>query len=284
MIHPYHVSRRLTLSCFLVLTLASGPFLIFVTGAQNLDQLKPGKAVERELKGGEKHRYPIILKANDYLKLVVEQRGIDVTVRLVGPDGKIWQEVNGPNGTQDTESLSYITDIAGSYTLEIEALEKAASPGRYELQLQAVRIATSQDRAGIDIEKLISEAEQFRRAGKFDQSLPLAQQAVEKSETVLGSEHPLLASSLFVLARTYAGQGKFKQAEPLYPSFNLNPQRHFGRDFWQIHTLGVHDPPPSRSGSPPAFYATLELCFSTALAFDISLSEDTFFTSLVFIQ
>ncbi|MBI4748568.1 MAG: CHAT domain-containing protein [Acidobacteria bacterium] len=242
MTHPHRLSHSLAFNCFLALILLN-PFFIGVTVAQTAQPSKtpkPGKPVVRELKGGDKHRYPLQLKANDYLKLVVEQRGIDVAVRLVGPDGKLLQEVDGPNGTQGAEPLSCVTDIAGSYTLEIEALKKTASPGRYELTLQAVRPATSQERAGREIEKLISEADTLRRAGKLDQSLPLAQQAVEKSETALDSEHSLLVGSLFVLARIYSGQAKFKQAEPLYLRALAILEKTLGADQLQVATILNH--------------------------------------------
>ncbi|HNB73957.1 MAG TPA: hypothetical protein PLS70_22770, partial [Acidobacteriota bacterium] len=49
---------------------------------------------EREMKAGEKHTYPVRLKANDFLKLDVVQKGIDVVVRLLGPDMKVMVEVD----------------------------------------------------------------------------------------------------------------------------------------------------------------------------------------------
>src|SRR5262244_1981050 len=55
---------------------------------QKAQQLEPGKPIERELVGGESHSYQLALDAGQYVKLVVDQRGIDVAVRLSGPDGK----------------------------------------------------------------------------------------------------------------------------------------------------------------------------------------------------
>ncbi|MBI4749735.1 MAG: hypothetical protein HY774_14705 [Acidobacteria bacterium] len=98
-------------------------------------------AEPQTLNPGEKHTYPLTLNTNDYLKLVVEQHGIDVVVRLIGPDGKLIQEVDSPNGTQGPEPLSSIIEQTGSYTLEVESLEKTAPPGKYELRLEAVKPA-----------------------------------------------------------------------------------------------------------------------------------------------
>ena len=216
MIHPNYLSKRLILSCFWVLTLASGPFLIFVTEAQNVDRLEPGNPIERELKSSEKHTYSIILKANDYLKLVVEQKGIDVVVRLLGPDGKKLAEVDSPNGTQGPEPLNFIVEQPGQYTLEVESLEKTASPGRYEVKVEAILTATEAERAEVEIAKLNAEVGRLRQAGKYDQGLVLAQQALEKAEKTIGPNHPETVSSLNNLAVLYQDQGDYPRAEPLY--------------------------------------------------------------------
>jgi hypothetical protein len=42
--------------------------------------LGPGETVERELTGGQAHVYEFMLAADNYMRLVVEQRGIDVAV------------------------------------------------------------------------------------------------------------------------------------------------------------------------------------------------------------
>ncbi len=51
-------------------------------------ELTLGKPIERNLAGNEAHSYKIVLAANQYLHVVVEQRGIDVVVALFAPDGK----------------------------------------------------------------------------------------------------------------------------------------------------------------------------------------------------
>lgn len=49
-------------------------------------ELTLGKPIERQLAGNEAHSYKIVLAANQYLHVVVEQRGIDVVVALFAPD------------------------------------------------------------------------------------------------------------------------------------------------------------------------------------------------------
>src|SRR5262245_53834350 len=57
-------------------------------------QLERDKPIERELAGSQSHSYQMDLSAGQYVKLVVDQLGIDVVVSLFGPDGKQALEVN----------------------------------------------------------------------------------------------------------------------------------------------------------------------------------------------
>ncbi|MBI4748569.1 MAG: CHAT domain-containing protein [Acidobacteria bacterium] len=237
MIHSRILHKRLGLICFLVLMLAAGPFLTFVTEAQSRNQLEPGKSVVRQLKGGEKHTYLLQLKANDYLNLVVNQKGIDVVVRLLGPEEKVVQEVDSPNGTQGQEPLSYLTETAGRFVLEIESLEKTAQAGEYQLNLETLRTATEQDRAVVEIENLNSEVQKLQQAGKYDQGLPLAQHAVEQSEKKLGPEHPLVEESLNTLALFYHAKGQYQQAEPVYRRALAICEKALGPDHPQMATI-----------------------------------------------
>ena len=188
----------------------------------------------RILNGGEKHTYPLRLKASDYVKLVVEQGGIDVVVRLVGPDGTVIQEVDSPNGIQGPEPISCIVDQAGGYVIEIEGMEKTAQPGTYELKVESIKPATEQDRAGIEIENLNLKVTKLWQAGNYDQALPLAQQAVEKSEKLSGPESALLAGSLTDLAWIYYRKGNYAKAEPLYVRALAIRERTLGADHLEV--------------------------------------------------
>lgn len=168
------------------------------------------------LNSSEKHSYPLALKANDFLKLVVEQQGIDVVVRLIGPDGKVIQEVDSPNGAQGPEPLSFIVEVGGNYTLEIESLKKTGQPGKYEVKLEAIKSATEQDRTQLEIEQLNAQVEQLRQAREYEQALQLALQAVEKGEKHLEPNNLILAKSFNNLARLYEIQGDFTKVKSFY--------------------------------------------------------------------
>src|ERR1041384_8721041 len=98
---------------------------------QEVQQLKHGRPIARELAGNQKHTYKIAVSAGQFLHIVVEQLGIDVVVTLYDPNGKKVAEVDSPNGTQGPEPLMIIAEASGVYQLEIRSLEQAAPAGRY---------------------------------------------------------------------------------------------------------------------------------------------------------
>src|SRR5262245_22918424 len=67
---------------------------------QDIRVLEPSAPREGQLAGGQTHDYHLNLAAGQFLHVVVDQRGIDVVVRLFAPDGKQLIEVDSPNGDQ----------------------------------------------------------------------------------------------------------------------------------------------------------------------------------------
>lgn len=127
-------------------------------------EIKVGEPIERELSGGEAQSYRVMLTAGQYVKVVVEQKGIDVVVRLFTPDGKTVTAPDNPNRTQGQEGLSTITESVGEYRLEVKPRDDKAA-GRYEIKLRDVREATTKDRDRIAAELALVEAERSRVQG-----------------------------------------------------------------------------------------------------------------------
>ena len=124
--------------------------------------LEVGQPIERELAGGQTHTYLMTLAEGQFLRVVVEQRGIDVVATLLGPDGKQLIEVDSPNGAQGPELLSFITQADGRYRLEVRSLEKDAKPGRYQAWMAELRPATTADRNRILAEQALSAGDQLK--------------------------------------------------------------------------------------------------------------------------
>src|SRR4051794_5599776 len=118
------------------------------------DKLLTGQPIAREMRGGEEHTYEFTLNADQYVRVVLDQKGIDVVLALSGADGKQLLEVdNNLSGTRGMEVVSLVAEVTGDYFLKVRSLEKGAAPGRYELRLDELKTATDADRTRVAAER-----------------------------------------------------------------------------------------------------------------------------------
>lgn len=113
------------------------------TAAQKLEA---GKTFEREIKSGEKHAYDVQLKKDEAYQLVVEQRGVDVVLRVFAPDGGLAADMDTPNGTTGDESMLLVALVGGNFRVEISPLDADAAKGKYFVKTAAARAATGAER------------------------------------------------------------------------------------------------------------------------------------------
>jgi CHAT domain-containing protein len=107
--------------------------------------LLPGQTITGELKGGEQRQFQLTAGAKQYLSVRGAQQGIDLVVTLFDPMGRQLLEVSRQSDTLVPEPIAAVTAIAGVYSLTVRARAKDAPAGRYELQVEEVRAATTHD-------------------------------------------------------------------------------------------------------------------------------------------
>jgi CHAT domain-containing protein/Tfp pilus assembly protein PilF len=127
--------------------------------------LEYGRAITREMASVDVHAYDLRLNAGQFVHVLVAQRGIDVVVRVYGPDGKQVAEVDGPSGMQGPEPVYLVAEADGSYRLEIRSLESGAAPGNYEVSIKELRPATAQDRTRIAAQTAYAAGDRARLQG-----------------------------------------------------------------------------------------------------------------------
>ncbi|MCU1268363.1 MAG: hypothetical protein JWM21_4681 [Acidobacteria bacterium] len=125
--------------------------------------LTPGQRLEREMAGGESHTYQLKLQAGQFMRVMVEQKGVDVVVGLVAPDGRQLVEANLFSGGQ--ESISHEALVSGDYQIVVRAVDAKTPKGRYEVQLELKAVATTQDKQRIAAERLLAEANKLSGQG-----------------------------------------------------------------------------------------------------------------------
>lgn len=108
--------------------------------------LQLGTPIERTLEPGQVHEFAVNAEENSFVQLVVEQRGIDVVIKVSSPAGKSVGEYDTPNGTDGPEHVSFVAAAAGAYRITISPLGGGSQqPGRYEIKLNEIREATDQE-------------------------------------------------------------------------------------------------------------------------------------------
>lgn len=182
---------------------------------QEVTALASGKARARELAGGQKHSYRIPFDKGQYAKVIVEQRGIDVIVRLLR-DGKLFAEFDSETRGQGKEEVELVAEEAGSYSLNVEAKLQKAPAASYTISLVEIRAATEPDHSLQQARMLFAQSRQLRREGKYAESLASGEKVREIREKLLGVNHPEVARSLNHLGNLLFEKSDYVKAEPLY--------------------------------------------------------------------
>lgn len=120
--------------------------------------LESGKPIERTIAGGESQTFQIKLAAGQFMRVLVEQRGIDVKVALSSPDGKPIVESDLIFNQALTEQVSYESSAAGAYQLVVSSDRAPSETGAYEIRLEVKSSASPDDRKRITAESKLHEA------------------------------------------------------------------------------------------------------------------------------
>lgn len=138
--------------------------------------LAPGASSEIDLGGETGHRYRFHLEAGQFTRIIVDQRGIDVLLRLVRPNGK-GGEVDSPNGTEGPEILYEIAETSGDYRLEVVA-EEASAPGKYLIDMSSPLPVKPEDHQRIAAWRTFRKGEKARQGRKLREALAIYQEAL----------------------------------------------------------------------------------------------------------
>jgi CHAT domain-containing protein/Tfp pilus assembly protein PilF len=192
--------------------------------------IDPAKAIQRELRGGQKSTFRIGLADGQYAKVLIEQQGIDIIARLLSPAGKVIIEVDADPRKVGEEVVEFTTTGCGDCLLTVEPRQKNAAPGRYEVRVAELRPATEKDFVLNEARQLQSGATMLWKQDKYDEALPLAERALSIREKELGPDDPDVATSLFGLANICSDNGESPRVEPLYLRALAIREKHLGPD------------------------------------------------------
>ncbi len=123
----------------------------------SISPLLPNQTIEREMTGAQTHRYKFDVQAGEFFQVRVEQKGVDVALKLNDADGKTLATMDSPNGKEGFETLSFAADKAGAFILEVGGFDEKAEKGSYIISRSASRNATETDKRRVAVEKLFVE-------------------------------------------------------------------------------------------------------------------------------
>ena len=156
-------------------------FLVLTAALQGGgESLTPSTPIVRALKGGEAHVYQVGVTTGDFLYVVVDQRGIDVSV-TVGDSGGTLASADNPSGGFGPEPVAVIATRSGVHRIEVRALSVNALPGSYEISVAALRPATSDDREHVAALRAFAEGQRLRGHNTGESRL----QAIEQYQKAL---------------------------------------------------------------------------------------------------
>jgi len=161
--------------------------------------------------------------SGQYLHVVVAQRGIDVAVALVAPDGKKISEADSDHLIEGSETVSAITEMPGAYLIEVRSPEKTAKTGRYEIKVEELRAATVEAKYRVAGESVFREAERLQNGTleakrksieKYHEALDLYRRATDRS----GEAQTLnnIGEVYWLLGEMRKALEKFNEALPIF--------------------------------------------------------------------
>ena len=188
-----------------VITLPSQEVIMPKNGMEKLEQ---SKALERELKAGDSHSYQISLNAGQYLKVVVEQKRIDVVVSIFDADNKQLQTVDSPNAEYGQEPLSFISEKAGNYKLKVQSTDERAKPGKYKISIIELRQAIAEDSHRLTAQQILSDTYKEFFSVDIEKTPAFLQKTIERYEAALKEwqlvgDQERIATTLYFLGTSY---------------------------------------------------------------------------------
>lgn len=179
--------------------------------------LEFGKELQVKLNGGDAHNYEVSLLSGQFLHVIVEQEGMDITASLFDPQGTRLTRVDSLNGEYGPEPIVAIAATSGTYKVNVASGNKASPPGLYKIKVVELRTPMPGDKEHVAAERQIEAAMRLasdRSAASMDAAQDNLRTALQYYSTSPDSyRHGLL---LYTLAFLLGAKGDFQQALNYY--------------------------------------------------------------------
>ena len=174
------------------------------------DTLAPGIVLEGAIRGGETHRFKILLGTGRTADLALKQQGVDLVIEF--PETS--RRFDSPTGRDGTEQVPLLSDDGLPIVAEIRSLDRDAPPGRYNLSLSTERSATTLDRERVGLAQAYAHAydltQQRDPSASFSEILQAYEPLPERFARL--EDRAGQISALISIGRAYRGLGSAEKA------------------------------------------------------------------------
>ena len=166
-------------------------------------RLDSGTSIERSVTGRTEERFAVALRAHEYARIAVEQRGVDLVVATYDAAGHPLAEFEDEIRTCGEEQAEVVADADGVYSVGVRVMPGDVRAGSYTIRLISRRSVTASDQALQDARHLQLMASHQLVDGRFADARAGLEQALDVVERVLGADSTEAASVAADLAEAY---------------------------------------------------------------------------------
>lgn len=207
--------------------------------------LLAGAPIERALLAGQTHAYSVLVPPDHVVAGTIDQRGVDVVVRIIAPDRRVVATIDSPNDAHGPEPWTLEPTPPGRWSIEVEALGPHAS-GHYQARL----------------DEQITTREHAERRARLRHSSPRLLQlwrdhnqngaaAIETFSAQLAGHAPLVEPiagdphgdvlTTFAWRGEPTGDAVWLLGGPITPNLESPMQRFEGTDLWTLTVRAPRD-------------------------------------------
>ena len=129
-------NERMTLRLISFFTL----LLLSFSGSAQIEKgsLKLGETISCEMKINERHSFTLTLTGNQFVRLELDQQGIDVKIVVWRPNGIPIGTFDSPNGPYGAEQITLMAEDEGDYFFSVQPYNANPSTGNYTFTVQTI--------------------------------------------------------------------------------------------------------------------------------------------------
>ncbi|MEP6850064.1 MAG: CHAT domain-containing protein [Acidobacteriota bacterium] len=180
--------------------------------ASKITDLELDSAIARKFAGKQNDSFQVQLSANQYVKILLEQRGVDVGARLFDIHGGQIANFDANMTTSGTETIEFVPSIAGVYKLSVLTRYPLLPGGEYQIKIVDLHAATASDLLRQDARTSFTNSLNRYNAGEYDNARKAIEKTVEIDNKEFGLESVETASSMTQLARVVDALGDYDEA------------------------------------------------------------------------